>query len=392
MSVNVSAFQLQLRRALPLVVAGLRCAAPGQARPDSPSGEREALLRSLAPSAAELRTIRNLAIQNRDAACLVNSVLSRADSALRIDPRPLSHLNTAGRLETDPVRLRSESSLGDMRSITNLWFAYLISGRPDYLRQLQKYFVAWSSTYLVTGNPIDETNLEPVIRAFPVAASKGLQPADSVRGIRWLRSLAEAYLGSADTRRFKADNWESHRVKLLTITGMALNDQVIVDSARSRIRRQISANLLPDGSSTDFHERDAVFYHRFTLEPLLTSAIALSRAGDDFYNYESPTGSSLRRSVRFLADFASGKRTHLEFRHTAARIDSIRAASGLLEYQPGEPFNPAYARWAMERAAFFEPRYISIAANLYPRACHHFSSIPLLIAGARWSDSSKHLP
>ena len=43
------------------------------------------------------------------------------------------------------------------------------------------------------------------------------------------------------------------------------------------IKKQIAANLRPDGSSLDFHERDALHYHCYDLEPLLTLAIAASQ-------------------------------------------------------------------------------------------------------------------
>ena len=44
-------------------------------------------------------------------------------------------------------------------------------------------------------------------------------------------------------------------------------------------RRQVAVDLDADGSSFDCHERDALHYHLYTLQPLLTLALAARRNG-----------------------------------------------------------------------------------------------------------------
>lgn len=63
------------------------------------------------------------------------------------------------------------------------------------------------------------------------------------------------------------------------LIGFVLHDEPLIDRTVAAYKEQIDHNLLPDGSSYDFHERDALHYHIYDITPLLTLAIAARNSG-----------------------------------------------------------------------------------------------------------------
>lgn len=81
----------------------------------------------------------------------------------------------------------------------------------------------------------------------------------------------------------------------------------------------------------------------------------LSRAnGVDFYNYSSPTGSSIKRSVDWLLPYVNGQKTHAEFVNSTVDFDRKRAQNNESAYKAGTLFEPKNGIATLVLASYFD--------------------------------------
>ena len=208
-----------------------------------------------------------------------------------------------------------------------------------------KFILAWATTTEPTGNPIDGTNLDTLIESYDLTgmamSATDRQTVDAWLGQIALRQINERKQNSATG----FNNWNSHRLKLVGLIGFVLQDRQLIQMAVDGFHQQIAADLLPDGSSFDFHERNALHYHCYTLEPLLMLAIAAHQNGiTGLYQYAAPNGASLAKSVAFLVPFAQGKLEHRGIRQLEGRLRSPPRRSRPEGISGRHPFDPKGAR------------------------------------------------
>ena len=246
-----------------------------------------------------------------------------------------------------------------MRALAVLGYAYEITGEAKYAEKTREFIVAWAETNQPTGDPIDETYLEPLLVAYD-------QTRDTFS--RETRETADAYLRkiirAEQGARQVINNWQSHRVKIVGLAAYVLKDDILIAQAIKGFKDQIAANLKPDGSSYDFHERDALHYHVYDLEPLLTLAIAAHNNGLNLYDFPGKDGASLRRSVQFLIPYCIGEKEHHEFVHSNVEFDRKRAANGEKGYQTGHLFRPEEGFNALSLAAYLDESVDPVVARL----------------------------
>jgi hypothetical protein len=283
----------------------------------------------------------------------------QADSALNDAPNPIRTIQTEGKLAGDPAKVATQASLRDMHALSVLGYAYEITGEARYADKVRGYVLAWAATNRPTGDPIDETNLEPLIVAYD-QTRETFSPEAREGADAYLRRIIGAEWGA----RQVITNWQSHRLKIVGLAAYVLRDDALIRRAIEGFKEQIAANLKPDGSSYDFHERDALHYHVYDLEPLLALAIAAHANGLNLYDYTSRDGASLRRSVQFLIPFCAGERIHQEFVHSSIDFDRKRAANGEKGYQIGHLFPPQEGFKALSLAAYFDDAVDPVVAKL----------------------------
>jgi len=292
-----------------------------------------------------------------------------ADESLTEDPHPVDTIRTEGLLQGDPRKTATRDALGDMDRIYALALVYKVSGDGKYLRALTLYLGMWAATDRPRGDPIDDTNLDPVIEAYDMV--KGDLPRATASSVyKWLKATAAVELSAPfnqPTRATSYNNWHSHRLKIVGEIAFAIGDTALQGFTIRGIQEQIGRNLNPDGSSSDFVTRDALHYHVYDLEPLLTLAIVLQRAtGVNYYMYVSPAGPSLRRSVQWLLPSLDGTKTHAEFVHSTADFDRKRAENGEAAYKAGTLFDPKNGVAALVLASYFDtdPALMALARKL----------------------------
>lgn len=280
-----------------------------------------------------------------------------ADESLTAPPHPIDTIRTEGLLQGDPKKTATQQALRDMPRIYALALVYKVTGDHKYLSALTLYLALWAATDRPRGDPIDDTNLDPLIEAYDMV--KGDLPPATAEAVReWLKATAEVELSAPFNRPNRAtsyNNWHSHRLKIVGEIAFAIGDTALQGYSVRGIRDQIARNLNADGSSSDFVSRDALHYHVYDLEPLLTLAIVLQRAtGVDYYTYVSPAGTSIRRSVQWLLPYLDGTKTHAEFVNSTVEFDRQRARNGEAAYKAGTLFDPKNGVATLLLAAWFD--------------------------------------
>jgi hypothetical protein len=331
---------------VPWLVAST-AAAPSVTLTDSQCEKLAALINSDAQAAAQFAPIRQA-----------------ADDALKDKPDPIPVILSEGKLASDPVKIRTWQSLRDMQKLNALGYAYAVTKTPAYPGKIHEFVMAWAQTNHSAGDPIDDTNLEGLLVAYDLA--RDTFSAED-RGIvdQYLRDFAQAEIKTGQSSSHTTvNNWNSHRLKIVGMIAFLLHDQDLIDHTVEAYQKQIQINLLPDGSSIDFHERDALHYQLYDLTPLLTLAIAARNNGVDLYDYHAPSGSSLPGGVGFVLPFAEGKQTHEEFVHSTVDFDRKRAAAGQAEYKAGSIWKPSNAVETLDKAEAFDHSLLPLIAKL----------------------------
>jgi hypothetical protein len=276
--------------------------------------------------------------------------LPPADAA----PHALANVHTGGM----PHRGRWDEVHSAMRDLWLMQEAALAwragAGQAQYDMAV-RLLVAWIETYQPTLDPIDETSFDMLIDTFAIVRDR-LAPADRIRIADRLNKWGWAYVDSIarlalPDHSIWINNWQSHRIKLVTMLAVATNDKRLFGEARRLFRLQIAANIHPDGETLDFAVRDALHYVVYDLEPLLQAALAArAYAGEDWYRWKTADHASLAAAVTWLTPYAARQATHEEFVHSQVDFDAERAAAGVKGYKgPFDVQDAASLYWLASR-------------------------------------------
>lgn len=94
------------------------------------------------------------------------------------------------------------------------------------------------------------------------------------------------------------NNWEAKRLKIIGTAGCILGYDAMIDFSVKGFKAYINTAYYADGTSNDLKERDALSYHISGLNP--TVAVFVNCTPFDLYNYVSPGGASIRKSVEYV--------------------------------------------------------------------------------------------
>lgn len=320
-----------------VLVLALLASAPGMAQHVSLDlGQRQRLVR--------------IVHDDPEAAKLFARVRKQADSALGDTPNPVRTIHLEGKLQGDADKTQSTGSMQDMAKVANLTYAFAVTGEQPYRLKALAFIVAWAHTNIPSGDPIDESGLERLFYAYDFLRADAPEQ-DRVQVDAWLRRMVAAERASCINRY---NNWNSHRVKIIGLIAYLLQDSELIAYSCAQYKAQIDHNLQADGSSIDFHIRDALHYHVYDIDPLLKFALVARQNHTDLYGYKSDAGGSLQQAVAFLAPYATGAKSHAEFVHTSVPFDRKRAANNEAAFEAGHHFEPRHAAGVFELDAFFE--------------------------------------
>ncbi|TKC00188.1 alginate lyase family protein [Pedobacter cryophilus] len=321
----------------------------------------------LSLNTAELKKLTSLIKSDKSAQKEFLLLEKQAKIALQQKPLPIEIIISEGHLANDPKKIKTLKSLADLKKIYALAYTYKLTNSEEYLTKCIQYILAWAKTNKAIANPINNSKLDPLFEAYDLIKEE-IKPSDKKIIDHWFTQIAAIEIATERLTPFNKisyNNWNSHKIKIVANIAYLLNDkkyQLFVDTS---LKKQIAMNLYADGSGADFKERDALHYHYYTLEPLLTTAITIKRAtGFNYYSFISTSGSSIEKSVAFLAPYATGEKTHAEFVNSQVPFDRKRAQSKESDYIIGANFNPKKAMDVFISAAYFNPKYLSIVNKL----------------------------
>lgn len=293
------------------------------------------------------------------------ALLAAAQRHLAEQPAPLPHLHTEGTLPHHGIREQSIAAEKDWPLMRQAALAWRLSGDPRYLKQVDNYLAAWADVYQPDFNPIDETNLDMLITAYALTADHlRLETREASR--RLISKLGNGYIAQiqqfhGQKKATHTNNWQSHRIKLVTVAAAALGDKAMLEQAHQVFKQQVADNILPDGSVTDFQDRDALHYVVYDLEPLVQAALAAKPYGGDWLNLKA-NGASLGAALDWLVPYANGQLSHQEFVHTHVQFDKDRAQVGEAGYSGAwDARSSATLFWL---AAQLDTRYLPVATQL----------------------------
>lgn len=299
-----------------------------------------------------------------DVQALMKSVRARLDA----QPKPLERLHTEGTLPHEGIydeSVEAEKDLELMRDAALVWRA---TGDDRYLKLVDRFLMAWVSTYRPSFDPIDETHLDALILAYDMTAS-ALPVKTRNATAAFIATLANGYVARIDgaphplTGTYR-NNWESHRVKLVAMAAFTLDERKLIAAAQRVFVEQVGNNIAPDGSTVDFAERDALHYVTYDLEPLVAAALAARRHNRNWLALKAGNGASLALALNWLAPYALGQKTHEEFVHSSVPFDAKRREAGLPGFSG--PWDPKHAAPLFHLAARLSGRYASVALQLSP--------------------------
>ncbi len=289
--------------------------------------------------------------------------LSRSKQALTETPDPIEKIQSEGLLAGNPAKVASLAAVEDAGKIYSLALAYRYSDQKNYLDKATEFLLAWAKTNKASGNPINETKLEDMFTGYDLIR-KDIPAQDRAVIDLWLDSIADAEANSSSAlqgRGTAINNWNSHRIKIITLINYTLHTNKYDKLIISELEKQLAINLNPDGTTHDFTERDAFHYHTYDLEPLVTTCIVLYRAtGKNYFDYQTPNGASIKKSVDFMTPYMTGEKTHGEFVNSTVPFDIARAKNNEKGYAAGTLFNPINGLYLFSLAAYFDPAYVSI--------------------------------
>ena len=289
-----------------------------------------------------------------------DAVKKTADRALGETPQAIKRIVSEGTLYSDPEKKRSLAARRDLFKVEALGYAYAVTGKSDYGRKAREFTLAWARTYVGDGNPINETEFVRLMRGYDLA--RGLFSAmDRAEVDRWLLRIADDERkairpGTTATK----NNHMSHRLKIIGHVGYLLADEGLRRWTTAEYPRHIERNLNRDGSSFDFHQRDALHYHVYDVLPLVELCLAAEQNGDHLYDYATSKGATLENAIAFLIPYVEGEKTHREFVASTVKFDRERSAAGDPTIRVGAAWKAEEARRLFDLAGFFSPRFHTV--------------------------------
>jgi hypothetical protein len=298
----------------------------------------------------------------------VKALVAEVQSHVGDTPHPLAKLHTEGTLPHEGIYDQSVEAEKELDLMRNAALAWRATSDDRYLKLVDRFLLAWVTTYQPSFNPIDETHFEGLILAYDMTAS-ALPVKTRNATMVFLNRFANGYIQQVDAqpRPLKgsfANNWQSHRVKLISMIAFTLDNRKMIATAQRLFIEHIGDNVGADGSTLDYSERDALHYVTYDLQPLVTAALAARRHNRNWLPERAANGATLALALDWLTPYATGDKTHEEFVHSSVPFDAKRREAGLPGYSGA--WDPKNAAELYHLAARLDGRFTPIALKLAP--------------------------
>ena len=325
------------------------------------SEESQSLQPRISLTLRQLGTLRQVVESDSLAARAFEPVKKLADRSLGEKPDPIRRIVSEGRLHTDPEKQQSLQARRDLFKSEALGYAYALLGKSEYGEKAREFVLAWTRAYEPDGNPINETEFIRLMKGYDL--TRALFSQSGRREVeQWLLLMAEREKsGIRLSSSTSKNNHHSHRLKIIGHVAFLLANPDLIRWITNDYKRHLEVNLYPDGTTFDFHQRDALHYHVYDLLPLVELAIAADKNGLDLYGYTTSQGANLEKSIAFLIPYITGEKVHREFVRSTVKFDLQRSTAGDPGIQVGEKWNPRNAKTLFDLAGYFNPRFHQVS-------------------------------
>lgn len=342
--------------------------------------------------AAQLARLRELVAEDAEAKALAEKIRKEAVGHLDDEPTPLKVIHYEGLVNTDPKRIATVAKLKQMGDLARLVRYWQVSGDARSAGQLKKLTTAWTSTYQLTGNDVNENKFKPMLVAYHALRDE-FDPDQRERIDTWVENLGRLH-AEAVKRSDHFTNRYSKHVRLLALAGMILDKPEWVGQAHEGIKRFVENSLHSDGTSRDLKRRDTLTYHCSALKPPIELAMLAGPGGRDLYTWQNKQGGSIARSVDYVVPYAMGEKTRREWTNSQIDLDRKRAEAGLEKYRPGRLFDPDDSLELMEAASYFDADLMRVVLHLSKGDAERFPSWRTLVneAARRGGQGQKSSP
>lgn len=283
------------------------------------------------------------------------ATIAAAEAALARTPGPLPVVHTEGTLPGQGIRDASVVARRDLPTMLDFALAWRITGEQKYLDAADRFLRAWAETYVVSLNPINETNFDAMILAYDLTET---DLSDSTRAAMdgFLRNLATGYLDDMDgAPTHFYTNWQSHRIKIAALASFQLGDPRLIARTFEDYQKHVATNVLAEGTVFDFYERDAIHYVLYNVDPMMMAALAAQAHGLDWFDWKNASGTGVSSVIDWLTPYVEGTKTHQEFVHSRIAFDAQRLAAGQTEY--AGLWRPERAVNTLALASLLDDRY-----------------------------------
>lgn len=358
-----------------MLLAGLTMCAFGAGAGEHPG---EFTIPAVCPlTTAQLTRLRSLVKSDPEARELASREKRLALPLLGAKPHPLEVIHYEGLVNTDPRRIACVEKLREMGDVSHVMRYWQVSNDRRAGAMLRRFIAAWTSTYRLTGNDVNENKFRPLLVAY-LALRSTFRADDRGRADAWVEALGKLHLKSVKKSRHFTNRYAKH-VRLLALAGMILDRPKWIAESHEGIRRFVSGGLYADGTSLDLRRRDTLTYHMSGLRPVIELAMLAGEEGRRLYAWESPRGGSLKKSVDYVAPYAMGEKTREEWKNSKVRLDHERAKTGIDYYRQGRLFEPQSALRLMEEASYFDPELLHVVRHLTGSKAARFPTRQTLI-------------
>lgn len=291
----------------------------------------------------------------------VQAQLKRARATVDQPFRAIPRINSEGLLASDPRKIETQKTLKRLDDVQAWAFAARFAQEP--LRSKAKAAVTsslldWAKTYKPTGNPINENRLLSLVEAADLALPT-MKAGDQQKVRGFLKNL----LHTSETVKLQGlcdiNNWRSFNLQIRAATAAALGDRAALGRVSKALDGLLKRTIEADGSSFDFHHRDAFHYHVYNLEALVGLAASVPQA------VSPESRRRIESAVEFMKPYYLGQKQHLEFQHTKVQFDIARRDAGEPKYQV-HVWDPHEADALLQRARAIFPGVRAWSAGAEP--------------------------
>ncbi|EPY6988006.1 alginate lyase family protein [Klebsiella quasipneumoniae] len=279
-------------------------------------------------------------------------------------PSPMQQVHTESMLAGQDIYIQSIKSEKDLRLMLVSAIAWKNGMGNVWFEASKEYLLAWIKTYEPEYHPINETVFDQLIQTYAIIKSN-LSPQERSDINKYLYNWANGYItriNNAPKGISWYSNWQSHRIKLITLIAVATDNDHLFNESRRLFQKQIEENMNSEGEVVDFKQRDAIHYVVYDLQPLLQAALAAMSRGEDWYHWIAPNNASLEKGVNWLTPYVTGEKTHNEFINSKIKLDAIRKQRGLKNFNG--IFRPEEAKSVYWLASAFNASYEPLALKL----------------------------